>query len=164
MSTLIRALYSLADWESGWSIPSVDDVPEYGDIRDTWTPHYDSTSKQTVYMTEEIFDKKYVSFLWGPSNKDKKLFTKVELPVSSLVPAQEFVLVGGLDRKVKSTLREDPPTVVLWQDGRLILLDHTRVVADIVRGKTAVVANVIGLNSKGEARRVSPEEIGSIKA
>lgn len=128
-----------------WTDPMwKEEPPKFGDVRDTWSYEADTAAQGLLaYPVSEFFDNPSVYAPFGFSAADKKRYgTVVRVPISSLTPTQDSVLVRGLEYKLRNPSSE-PANVPLYTDGRLLLADHTRVVAEVVKGKDEVDVLVI---------------------
>lgn len=150
-----RKLVELAEPELGSP-----ERPKYGDIRDHWPLKFDHAYRKWGFDLEHIFGHPSVNAPFGIAASDLRKFgTVLEVGVHKLIPAQPTVLIDGLEYKLAHPSK-DPALVIRYTDGRLFLQNHTRVVAEIVRGHRIVrvlVMQYTGAPKKPYYAKVDPK-------
>lgn len=104
-----------------------------------------------VVDIESVFKQKVKIRIYGLRRSDLKMVVKTSIPADDIIPVQAHLFRDGLKRYVSEPPKELP--LVILDGGSYFAQDHTRIAAQILKGKNMIDVRLLEHVGRGVYRR-----------
>jgi hypothetical protein len=110
-----------------------------------------------VVRTKDVFGNDHVRMLGEPRGKEAKWYQEEVVDARNLIPSQPTVFVSGLERyhPQRGNLPAELAGAVRLPDGRMILMNHTRIAAQVLAGRRYVRVRMFEMDEDGKFRKLA---------